>query len=664
MILSPLFVSAQHLPDSLRTAHVHAGNDSARYMTSKYLYDYYEELNKDSAFYYAQQCLQLAKRNNEILAEAIYMDNTAYQLIGMGKYAEALQYVLDVFKIVEDPKNERLNSWMLFSRPFNGSNRLLVLSYTHHMFAILMRETQNTEQEIFHYKEARRIASEIGYPVRQMLAAMNLGRSFTTVNKLDSALMYEKEAEQMTENSPYKKYLGQVYYSLGNIYFEKNNLPLALDYYHKGIVISEKENNLIGLANSYFFLSKYFLANRQKDSALFYSMQCLQTIKQVGIVRWYKVNLGTAYENVYLSYKLINQKDSLLKYEELTLITTDSLYNERIKNLTAFQAATLSEQLRLQQVEKEKIAYENNVRMYILIAGIAVLLLLAFIFYRNNRQKEKTNKTLQKTLTDLKSTQAQLIQSEKMASLGELTAGIAHEIQNPLNFVNNFSDVNKELLEELRAERLKPKAERDELTEEEIINDVIANEEKINHHGKRADGIVKGMLQHSRSNTGEKEPTDINKLADEYLRLSYHGMRSKDNNFNADIETRFDDTVGNINVVPQDIGRVLLNLYNNAFYAVNEKAKQQTAGYKPEVSIKTKKINGKIEMVVSDNGNGIPQNIVDKIFQPFFTTKPTGSGTGLGLSLSYDIVKAHGGEIIVAGKEGDGTEFIIQLPDK
>ena len=255
-----------------------------------------------------------------------------------------------------------------------------------------------------------------------------------------------------------------------------------------------------------------------------------------------------------------------------------------------------------------------------------------------------------------------------MASLGELTAGIAHEIQNPLNFVNNFSEVNKEILEELKAERLKPKAERDEQLEDEIINDVITNEEKINHHGKRADAIVKGMLQHSRSSSGVKEPTDINALCDEYLRLSYHGLRAKDKSFNATIKTDFDNSIGNINIIPQDIGRVVLNLLTNAFYVVDEKKTlRQAQGdthYEPTVSISTKKMGDKVEIKVSDNGNGIPQKVLDKIFQPFFTTKPTGQGTGLGLSLSYDIIKAHGGEIKVETKEGEGTGFIIVLSVK
>ncbi len=255
-----------------------------------------------------------------------------------------------------------------------------------------------------------------------------------------------------------------------------------------------------------------------------------------------------------------------------------------------------------------------------------------------------------------------------MASLGELTAGIAHEIQNPLNFVNNFSEVNKEMLEELKAERLKPKAERDEQTQDEIINDVIDNEEKITHHGKRADAIVKGMLQHSRISTGQSEPTDINALADEYLRLSYQGLRAKDKSFNVTMQTDFDTGIGKINVVSQDIGRVLLNLFNNAFYAVAEKEKRLgdtlpagQARYEPVVSVSTKKVNDKIDIRVKDNGIGIPQEVVDKIFQPFFTTKPTGQGTGLGLSLSYDIIKAHGGELKVETKEGEGAEFVIQL---
>jgi signal transduction histidine kinase len=245
-----------------------------------------------------------------------------------------------------------------------------------------------------------------------------------------------------------------------------------------------------------------------------------------------------------------------------------------------------------------------------------------------------------------------------MASLGELTAGIAHEIQNPLNFVNNFSDVNRELISEAKQEMSKGNLDYAQM----ILNDIKDNEEKINHHGKRADAIVKGMLQHSKASTGKKEPTDINKLAEEYLRLSYHGLRAKDKTFNTEIKTDFDDTIGKISIVPQDIGRVILNLINNAFYSVNEKQKQNLNGYEPTVVVATSKRDGRVGVRVKDNGNGIPQKILDKIFQPFFTTKPTGQGTGLGLSLAYDIVKAHGGEIRVESKEGEGSVFIIQLP--
>jgi signal transduction histidine kinase len=264
-------------------------------------------------------------------------------------------------------------------------------------------------------------------------------------------------------------------------------------------------------------------------------------------------------------------------------------------------------------------------------------------------------------LIELKATQAQLIQSEKMASLGQLTAGIAHEIQNPLNFVNNFSEINNELIDELQGERRKAGSERDEALEDEIINDLKQNLEKINHHGKRADGIVKGMLQHSRISSGQKELTDINILAEEYLRLSYHGLRAKDKDSNVLIQTEFDETIGKINIIPQDVGRVILNLINNAFYAVNERWKAEGERFTAVVSVSTKKLDGRILISVKDNGNGIPQNIVDKIFQPFFTTKPTGQGTGLGLSLAYDIVKAHGGEIKVKTNEGEGSEFTIEL---
>jgi signal transduction histidine kinase len=272
---------------------------------------------------------------------------------------------------------------------------------------------------------------------------------------------------------------------------------------------------------------------------------------------------------------------------------------------------------------------------------------------------EDANKALTQTLEELKATQAQLIQSEKMASLGELTAGIAHEIQNPLNFVNNFSEVSNELLDEMTEQLEKGNAKEAKA----IANEVKMSLEKINLHGKRADGIVKSMLQHSRTSNNKKEPTDINVLADEYLRLAYHGLRAKDKSFNAALKTDYDENIGLIKIISQDVGRVILNLITNAFYAVMEKKKLHPEGYEPTVTVSTKKIDNKIIVNVKDNGTGIPQKALDKIFQPFFTTKPTGQGTGLGLSLSYDIVtKGHGGELKVETKDGEYTSFSVILP--
>lgn len=309
------------------------------------------------------------------------------------------------------------------------------------------------------------------------------------------------------------------------------------------------------------------------------------------------------------------------------------------------------EKFRNLQIENARIALEKEEERSRMIAQQNELL---------EQQVAARTAELKQSLEDLKQTQNQLIQSEKMASLGELTAGIAHEIQNPLNFVNNFSEVSAELLQELKEEA--QKGDIDEVNA--IADDVIQNLEKIAHHGRRADGIVKGMLQHSRTSSGQKEATDVNTLADEYLRLAYHGLRAKDKSFNADLVTNFAEGLPKINIIAQDVGRVLLNLFTNAFYATQEKAKQsQLTNYKPVVTVSTKQVGNAIEITVKDNGTGIPDAIKDKILQPFFTTKPTGEGTGLGLSLSYDIVvKGHAGGINIESKEGEGSAFIITLP--
>ena len=377
------------------------------------------------------------------------------------------------------------------------------------------------------------------------------------------------------------------------------------------------------------------------------------------------------YKNALKNYRLHGQaEDTLAKWRNSSEAT-------RLELEYQFKQQQLKSQLDFQtQMNKQK-----STRNWILFLGVSALL-LALGLYARLRFTRKTQKLLQykneiieaekekaeDALVALKQTQNQLIQSEKLASLGELTAGIAHEIQNPLNFVNNFSELSVDLAKDIKDELHKPAIDKPYV--EDLLTDLTANQEKINHHGKRAASIVSGMLEHSRASTGKKELTDVNKLCDEYFRLSYHGLRAKNKDFNAEMITHFDTTIPKIEIIPQDVGRVILNLINNAFYAVNQKRIMddgqgtiEKEKYTPTVTITTLKTDNAIEIKVKDNGIGMSENVKAKVFQPFFTTKPTGSGTGLGLSLAYDIItKGHGGELKVETKVGEGSIFIIQLP--
>jgi two-component system, NtrC family, sensor kinase len=404
--------------------------------------------------------------------------------------------------------------------------------------------------------------------------------------------------------------------------------------------------------------AEYYLEASKMDSAFYYASEVTNYARTASLIK----QLG-ALVLMGKYYRALPNTDSTLSYLERYYALKDSLYGNKV--VEQAQSMAFNDMQRQKELMAEKAAFQNRLIVYFLSAAAIFLTGLAYILWHTKRKEQNAKilvqqqkDKLEQALDKLKSTQSQLIQSEKMASLGELTAGIAHEIQNPLNFVNNFSEVNIDLIRELKDEVIKGN-----LNEvREIADDIESNSEKINNHGKRADAIVKGMLQHSRTSSGQKELVDINALCNEYLRLAYHGLKAKDQSFKASYHLDPDKIMPHANIVPQDIGRVLLNLLNNAFYAVKEKHQTNVAGYEPTVTVTTKKVEDKVEVSVKDNGNGISQKLLDKIFQPFFTTKPTGEGTGLGLSLSYDIVKAHGGELKIETKEGEGTEFIMVLP--
>ena len=534
-----LLLKQRSIEDSLKIILANSTNDTAKADLCSRIGWQYAWTIPDSALKYTSLGMEIADRTNIPEIKIDLLGASAQALSSKGNFSQALAKNFVGLGLSEKLRNNDLMAWSYAS-----------------IGAIYFYAEDYSNALLYFLKPQKFPAS---YEARKRLYTGFIGETYFHLGNLDSALHYTQQSYDLGTSSDFHWGVPSLY--MGKIYDKKGLYENALRFYHESIKQSvpgtDSVKALLALGNTFKHLN-------QLDSATWYARSAF-SIAQGGSLYQYIPEISSLLKDVY---KLSNQKDSALKYLELTLSAKDSLFNR--EKINQVQNLTYNEQQRQLDIIKEKETFRNKLKMYVLIGGLIFFLIFVLILLRSNRQKQKAKAKVEKAYTELKATQAQLIQSEKMASLGELTAGIAHEIQNPLNFVNNFSEVNKELIDEMKDEI--DKGNLDEV--KAIANDIKENEEKINHHGKRADAIVKGMLQHSRSSSGIKEPTDINALADEYLRLAYHGFRAKDKSFNATLKTDFDESIGNINIIPQDIGRVILNLSTMHFMQLHEKKKQ------------------------------------------------------------------------------------------
>ena len=663
--------------DSLEAVLVQTKTDSSRVLILTELAANYQFIHQGRAQKLALKAIALAEKIKFSKGKIKALTRLGEIYRGQGDYPQALEKLLNALKLARQTNNldEEAAILSLAGVVYNnleefqqGLNYLLDALFIYNQKGWKLPKSHLPKMEI----------SFIGYLLT------NMGFAYAQLGKLDSALYYQNEALALLKlrKPPFSQNAQSLILGrMGEIKQRSGDNRLALKYFRQSLQTATIAGDLLNMSRSRYLIAKVY-QKQYPDSSLHYANQAFVDA-QKGSESQILLKASTL---LSLLYKSGNKLDSAFYYQQIAMATKDSLFGpEKFRRL---QLLTLAEQQRIQNLQQEQQDATNQVQRTSLLIVIGVFMLIALMLWRSNRQQQRSNQalsqksrqieeqrnTLNQTLIALQSTQAQLIQSEKLASLGELTAGIAHEIQNPLNFVNNFAEVSAEMLDEMHEE-----LEKGDTTEAiAIATDLKTNLEKINHHGQRASSIVKGMLEHSRQSRDVacNVSTDINALADEYLRLAYHGWRAKDNGFNCKIETHFDPDLPMISVIPQDIGRVLLNLINNAFYAVAERSRSTVSQrattvetlhatslpYQPTVTIYSKRLENAIEIRVQDNGNGIPDVIKDKIFQPFFTTKPTGQGTGLGLSLAYDIVvKGHGGSIDVSSDEGEGTTFFIHL---
>jgi signal transduction histidine kinase len=593
---------------------------------------------------------RLAKDIRYLKAIPLIVNRMGIICLNQGNYVEALNKFYESLKAAEAINNSGLIGATLnnIAIVYLYQDELDEAERAYRQRLQIAQKMGDTSSMSFAYNGIGEVNLKQKRPVK---ALSNLTIAYDLASKINDPGMLLTAALSMAEAD----------YALGS-------LQKSASFFEDALCLAKQTDNAVLICNALIGLAEVRYKQGLLKEALSFGLEGLQKAEKMGQVQL----MRDANEIVSTIYEALDDDTDALKYYRRYKVYSDSMNNLASRRAAAIEKANY--EFSKKEIEFQRKALQQRWITFSAATGLLILAVILWLINRNRKQLDNTNKELQKknglieieklkaedTLSKLQATQAQLIQSEKMAALGELTAGVAHEIQNPLNFVNNFSDLNAELVEELEQE-----ANTGNIEEvKSIATNIKDNERKINYHGKRADAIVKGMLQHSRASSGKKELTDINALADEYLRLSYHGFRAKDKGFDSAIETDFDESVGKIQVVPQDIGRVLLNLFNNAFYAVSARQKSEGEAFKPIVRIQTKKVGSRVEVIVKDNGNGIPQNIIDKIFQPFFTTKPTGQGTGLGLSLSYDIIKSHEGGITVKSKEGEGSEFVIRLPIK
>ena len=629
---------AQYAVDSLRALLVRSQADSSRVLLLCQLSDQLWTQRTDSAAVYAMQALALARRTGYRRGEG-----EALNRLGAALRESNLARALELFQ-----QSLRLAEAMHAPALVAQNLRSIGIIYVY---------LRDRPTGLSYYFRALRIGQQLGDERRVVIELSNIGLAYDVFNQLDSARLFQERAYALARRL--RTPTNYILYGLGNVARKEGRPAQARAYYRRSIAESERVHHLRSLNFAYVGLATLCQQQGQPDSSIYYARLGCAAGRTNGFLR------GVLNASALLAqdFRARGQADSALKYQTLLLAMKDTLFGqEKVMHL---QSLNDREQQREAQATARQAALRARYRTYALLAGVVGLLALALLLGRHGRQQEQANAALQQSLAELQAAQAQLVQREKMAFLGELTAGIAHELQNPLTFMKNFADVSTGLVDDMGGTRPGNGGARAAGLEGEILAGLKQNLREISQHGQRATAIIKGMLEHARAGTGQRVSTPLNGLVEDSLRLAYQGLRAKDHDFSAELTTVLDPALPLVAVVPQDLSRVLINLLTNAFYAVQQRqrAHPAPASYRPEVRVQTSAGPGGVEIRIADNGTGMSAAVRAKIFQPFFTTKPVGEGTGLGLSMSHDIiVQGHGGTLTVTSRAGEGTEFVITLP--
>ncbi len=621
--------------DSLRRVLARPLPDTLRVIVLCQLSDQLWTQRTDSAAVYALQALALARRvgyrHGE--GEALNRLGAALRESNLARSLEVFQQSLRIARATQDRALEAQNL------------RSIGIIYVY---------LRDKRQGLSYYFRALKIDEELRAERRMVLELSNIGLAYDLFDQLDSARIFQERAYALARRL--RTPTNYILYGLGNVARKEGKLDDATAFYRKSIAESKKVGHLRSLNFSYVGLATLYQQLGRLDSSIYYARLGCQAGQTNGFLRGV-LNASTLLTE---DFKMRDQADSALKYQSLMLVMKDTLFGQ--EKVMRLQSLNYREQQRAQEAAASQAALKTRYRTYGLVAGLVGLLLLALLLGRHARQQQRAKEALEESLAELKTTQEQLVQREKMAFLGELTAGIAHELQNPLNFVKNFAEVSTDLVNEITGDPTGPARNPD--LELEILAGLKQNLQKISQHGQRATSIIKGMLEHSRTGASSRQPTNLNVLVEDSLRLAYQGLRTKDKGFTAQLTTVLAPDLPLVSVAPMDLGRVLINLLTNAFHAVQERQREDPqAAYQPEVTVSTRAVADGVEICIRDNGTGMPEQVKARIFQPFFTTKAVGEGTGLGLSLSHDVVTTgHGGRLLVESEVNVGTEFIVALP--